>query len=211
MPEPSTSSRPSAVLYICVDRRQDSSGLAVMRAVSEGHGFADQRDLRIVTQITDPYGEPVPQKRSGWCQVRELAERGEISVVITRWPSALSPDHELRYPELYHLGRHGTQVLFSWAPLAATANGDAALMGGRHPRATQPHRGPAYYRNHTKHRNGDDRGGDTCAECAHLRSELAAAEEAQDRARVVDCRVLLRRHPLHDDVPVPARFPLQGS
>ncbi|MFB7633598.1 hypothetical protein ACFC0M_22020 [Streptomyces sp. NPDC056149] len=45
-----------------------------------------------------------------------------------------------------------------------------------------------------------------CPQCTALRAELVAAEEARDRARAVDCRVLLRRHPRHDDVPVPARL-----
>ncbi|MFK0296869.1 hypothetical protein ACIQU6_41250 [Streptomyces sp. NPDC090442] len=49
-----------------------------------------------------------------------------------------------------------------------------------------------------------------CPKCTQLRAELAAAERARDRARVVDCRVLLRRHPRHDDVPVPARPPRDG-
>ncbi|WP_432140400.1 hypothetical protein [Streptomyces sp. bgisy084] len=38
--------------------------------------------------------------------------------------------------------------------------------------------------------------------CDTLRAELAAAERDGDRSKAVDCRVLLRRHPEHDDVPV---------
>ncbi|MEU8681138.1 hypothetical protein [Streptomyces sp. NPDC048611] len=40
----------------------------------------------------------------------------------------------------------------------------------------------------------------TCTTCEILRAELAAAERDGDRSRAVDCRVLLRRHPEHDDV-----------
>ncbi|MGX1757098.1 hypothetical protein ACWIG5_09325 [Streptomyces lydicus] len=44
----------------------------------------------------------------------------------------------------------------------------------------------------------------SCAKCAELERELTAAERAGDRTRAVDCRVLLRRHPQHDGVPVEA-------
>ncbi|GES28902.1 hypothetical protein San01_13890 [Streptomyces angustmyceticus] len=44
----------------------------------------------------------------------------------------------------------------------------------------------------------------SCAKCGDLERELEAAERAGDRTRAVDCRVLLRRHPQHDDVPVAA-------
>ncbi|BDH13321.1 hypothetical protein HOK021_45000 [Streptomyces hygroscopicus] len=44
----------------------------------------------------------------------------------------------------------------------------------------------------------------SCTKCVELERELAAAEKAGDRTRAVDCRVLLRRHPEHDDVPVRA-------
>src|SRR5947207_1222676 len=109
-----------AVLYVCAERA-GSSTLATARATEEGHAFAEKHALRIVATFADPYGEPAPQKRSGWMRVREMAERGEAEVAVVRWPNALSPHHELRYPELEHLGRHGCQVLFSWAPLAAMA------------------------------------------------------------------------------------------
>ncbi|MFJ6747985.1 hypothetical protein ACIQNI_07285 [Streptomyces sp. NPDC091266] len=112
-----------AVLYICAARSQDTPGLAVQRAEQEGRDFADHRGLHIGVEITDPFGEPDPQKRSGWMRVREMAERGEVEVVITRWPNALSPVSEWRYPELDHLGRHGAQLLFSWAPLGAMVGG----------------------------------------------------------------------------------------
>jgi hypothetical protein len=35
-----------------------------------------------------------------------------------------------------------------------------------------------------------------------LLAVLALAERNGDRSKAVDCRVLLRRHPEHDDVPV---------
>lgn len=43
-----------------------------------------------------------------------------------------------------------------------------------------------------------------CAKCSYLQGELEAAERARDQTRAVDCRVLLRRHPQHDGVPVEA-------
>ncbi|MCZ0974121.1 hypothetical protein O1L55_28355 [Streptomyces albulus] len=54
-----------------------------------------------------------------------MAERGEVDVVLTRWPTALSSESELRYPELDHLGRHGAQLLFTWAPLSPMAGSGA--------------------------------------------------------------------------------------
>ncbi|MGW9041649.1 hypothetical protein ACWGQL_03645 [Streptomyces lydicus] len=42
----------------------------------------------------------------------------------------------------------------------------------------------------------------SCETCRALKAELAEAERSGDRTRAVDCRVLLRRHPRHDDVPV---------
>ncbi|MFD5397417.1 hypothetical protein ACFWJW_24745 [Streptomyces sp. NPDC127097] len=41
-----------------------------------------------------------------------------------------------------------------------------------------------------------------CTTCDTLRAVLALAERNGDRSKAVDCRVLLRRHPEHDDVPV---------
>ncbi|UZJ30620.1 hypothetical protein [Streptomyces endophytica] len=110
-----------AVLYICAERSQDAPGVAHKRAVQEGRDFAVRNGLHIVAEVSDPYGEPVPQRRAGWMRVREMAERGEVGVVITRWPNALSQACERRYPELDHLGRHGAQLFFSWAPLSAMA------------------------------------------------------------------------------------------
>ncbi|MEU3598973.1 hypothetical protein ABZ714_09625 [Streptomyces sp. NPDC006798] len=45
---------------------------------------------------------------------------------------------------------------------------------------------------------------DECRECARLRALLADAEAVRDRSLAADCRVLLRRHPAHDGVPVAA-------
>lgn len=42
----------------------------------------------------------------------------------------------------------------------------------------------------------------SCTACTELARELAAAERAGDLTKAVDCRVLLRRHPQHDGVPV---------
>ncbi|MFE6737608.1 hypothetical protein [Streptomyces tubercidicus] len=42
----------------------------------------------------------------------------------------------------------------------------------------------------------------SCPTCDALRKELAAAERNGDPSKAVDCRVLLRRHPEHGDVPV---------
>lgn len=44
----------------------------------------------------------------------------------------------------------------------------------------------------------------SCTKCADLERELEAADKAGDQSRAVDCRVLLRRHPQHEDVPVEA-------
>ncbi|KIZ15675.1 hypothetical protein [Streptomyces natalensis] len=116
-----------AVLYICAQPSPgaETRGLAEKRATEEGRDFATRHGLSITEVITDPYGEPVPQKRNGWNKVRELAKRGEVGAVITRWPTMISPNHERRYPEVAALQDCGTQVLFSWAPLAATVGGGA--------------------------------------------------------------------------------------
>lgn len=42
----------------------------------------------------------------------------------------------------------------------------------------------------------------SCTKCTDLERELEAAEKAGDQSKAVDCRVLLRRHPQHDGVPV---------
>ncbi|MEU7429319.1 hypothetical protein AB0B07_00265 [Streptomyces sioyaensis] len=53
----------------------------------------------------------------------------------------------------------------------------------------------------------------SCTKCVALERELEAAERAGDQTKAVDCRVLLRRHPQHDGVPVEAgrAFPDGGG
>lgn len=46
-----------------------------------------------------------------------------------------------------------------------------------------------------------------CRECVRLRALLEEARRAGDLSLAVDCRVLLRRHPSHDTVPVAAAGP----
>ncbi|MFE0425216.1 hypothetical protein [Streptomyces sp. NPDC058953] len=43
-----------------------------------------------------------------------------------------------------------------------------------------------------------------CAECVRLRALLKEARSVGDGSLAADCRVLLRRHPAHDGVPVVA-------
>ncbi|MGW8556840.1 hypothetical protein [Streptomyces tubercidicus] len=42
----------------------------------------------------------------------------------------------------------------------------------------------------------------SCPKCEELRAELAKAERSGGQSKVTDCRVLLRRHPRHDNAPV---------
>ncbi|MCZ1008171.1 hypothetical protein [Streptomyces lydicus] len=51
----------------------------------------------------------------------------------------------------------------------------------------------------------------SCDECRRLRAELAAAVRNGDKSKAVDCRVLLRRHPQHDGVPVESEAEQWGS
>ncbi|MFI1012803.1 hypothetical protein [Streptomyces sp. NPDC020965] len=44
-----------------------------------------------------------------------------------------------------------------------------------------------------------------CLPCRRLHDKLDAATRVNDETTAVDCRVLLRRHPAHDDRPVAAR------
>ena len=111
----------AAVLYVCVNRGRPASKLPEERAIEEGRAFAEARGLRLVDTITDPYGEPDPQHREGWRRVCEVAARGEVTDVITRWPAALAPEshHELRFREAEALAEHGVTIRYSWEPLAA--------------------------------------------------------------------------------------------
>lgn len=111
----------AAVLYVCVDQGRPASKVPEERAIEEGRTFANGRGLRLVETITDPYGEPDPQHREGWQRVCEMAARGEISDVITRWPAALAPEshHEFRFREVEALAKHGVTLRYTWAPLAA--------------------------------------------------------------------------------------------
>lgn len=110
----------AAVLYVCVDRGRLASKLPEQRAIEEGRAFAAGRGLSLVEMITDPYGEPDPRCRKGWQRVCEMAARGEITDVVTRWPAAVAPEshHELRFRETEALAEHGVTIRYSWEPLA---------------------------------------------------------------------------------------------
>ncbi|MCQ8832753.1 hypothetical protein [Streptomyces malaysiensis] len=57
----------AAVLHVCVDRGRTASKLPEERAVAEGsRAFADERGLRLVETIADPFGEPDHRHRRGW-------------------------------------------------------------------------------------------------------------------------------------------------
>lgn len=109
----------AAVLYVCAERGKQVPTLAEERAVEEGHAFAGERDLRITAEVTDTFGEVDPGKRTGWQCVRGMAARREVTAVITRWPDAISTDHDLRHSEIAWCQEHAVRVLFSWAPLSA--------------------------------------------------------------------------------------------
>jgi hypothetical protein len=101
------------VLYVCAQLSEHSRGLAHECAIKEGRAFAARRGMRVVAEITDPYGEPDPAARPGWQRVRELAGRGEVAAVVVRWPNMISPDHEARYREIARCAAHGVRVLSS--------------------------------------------------------------------------------------------------
>ncbi|MFJ8543061.1 recombinase family protein [Streptomyces sp. NPDC093586] len=108
-----------AVLYVCAQRGTERPTVPEEHAVDEGHAFADEHHMRIVAEITDPYGDPDPAKRPGWRRVKEMAEHGQMTAVIVRWPNSISPDDALRYPEIAWCRQRGVRVLFSWSPLGA--------------------------------------------------------------------------------------------
>ncbi|MGW7362956.1 hypothetical protein ACWGI8_05885 [Streptomyces sp. NPDC054841] len=107
-----------AVLYVCAERRPSALTLAAERAEAEGRGLAETCGLTLVDVITDPYGTADPQQREGWQRVRGMAARGEITTVIVRWPSSISPRCDFRASEAAALEESGARVLFSWPPLA---------------------------------------------------------------------------------------------
>lgn len=111
----------AAVLYVCAERSTTAPSLAEERARGEGVAFAQDHGLSVVTVVTDPFGEPDPMDRPGWRRVRAMAEAGEVSTVIVRWPAALAPEsrHEIRYREIAALGADGVDLRFSWPPLAS--------------------------------------------------------------------------------------------
>ncbi|MFJ5588390.1 hypothetical protein ACIQCG_01410 [Streptomyces noursei] len=113
-----------AVLYVCA-ARAGTVTVSVARAREEGRAFAEHNGMRIVSEINDVFGEPDPRQRPGWVEVREMAQRDEIGVVIMRWPNALSPVVELQGPEVDLLGAHGVQIQYTWEPLAALASATA--------------------------------------------------------------------------------------
>ncbi|MGW6588398.1 hypothetical protein [Streptomyces globisporus] len=117
VPEPS-----AAVLYVCVDRSTTMPELASERAVEEGQTFAQERELRVMEVVTDPFGEPDPSLREGWQRVRALAAAGAVATVITRWPAMIAPEatHEYRYREANWLQEQGVKVVYTWAPLAVS-------------------------------------------------------------------------------------------
>lgn len=118
VPDPS-----AAVLYVCADRSSPSMPeLASERAVEEGKAYAQERKLRVMEVVTDPYGEPDPSLREGWQRVRALAAAGAVATVIVRWPAMIAPEatHEYRYREATWHQEQGVKVHYTWAPLAAS-------------------------------------------------------------------------------------------
>ncbi|MEU7384706.1 MULTISPECIES: hypothetical protein [unclassified Streptomyces] len=109
-----------AVLYVCAERSLLNPRPGAERAEQEGRVFAATRNITIVETVTDPYGQPDPMSREGWRRVRELAERGEMEMVVVRWPTAIAPDrsHDLRHREISELQEQGVSVRYSSAPLS---------------------------------------------------------------------------------------------
>ncbi|MFI0240443.1 hypothetical protein [Streptomyces sp. NPDC016845] len=109
------------VLYICADRALDAHREATQCARAEGQAFARQRQLTIAEVVTDLYGEPDPVQRRGWQHVRHLAQAGQVTAVLVRWPSAIAPESafELRHRETAWLQDHGVRVRYTWEPLSS--------------------------------------------------------------------------------------------
>ncbi|WP_306320313.1 MULTISPECIES: hypothetical protein [unclassified Streptomyces] len=110
-----------AVLYVCADRAPGVVGSATQCAQAEGRAFAQERGLTIAEVVTDTYGEPDPAQRLGWRRVRQLVQKGHVTAVLVRWPSAIAPEsaHELRHRETTWLQDHGVRVRYTWAPLTS--------------------------------------------------------------------------------------------
>jgi hypothetical protein len=109
-----------AVLYVCAERGVLNPRLGAERAEQEGRVFAAAQNITIIETVTDPFGQPDPLSRAGWRRVRELAQRGEMEMVIVRWPTAIAPNrsHDLRHREISELRKQGVSVRYSWAPLS---------------------------------------------------------------------------------------------
>lgn len=112
------------VLYVCADRAERASRDASQRARTEGQAFAQERGLTITEVVTDTYGESDPAQRSGWRRVRQLAQTGQVTAVLVRWPSAIAPEcaRELRYREAAWLRDQGVRVQYTWAPLSSRSS-----------------------------------------------------------------------------------------
>ncbi|MFD5037455.1 hypothetical protein ACFWMX_23890 [Streptomyces sp. NPDC058378] len=110
------------VLYVCADRAPEVHGDATERARTEGRAFARERGLTIAEVVTDTYGEPDPARRRGWRRVRQLAQTGQLTAVLVRWPSAIAPEsaRELRQREAAWLRDRGVRVQYTWAPLSSS-------------------------------------------------------------------------------------------
>ncbi|MDP5314460.1 hypothetical protein P8A21_25945 [Streptomyces poriferorum] len=109
------------VLYVCADRARGVPGEATQRAQKEGRAFARERGLTIAEVVTDTYGEPDPARRRGWRRVRQLAQTGDVTAVLVRWPSAIAPESasELRHREAAWLHDQGVRVRYTWPPLSS--------------------------------------------------------------------------------------------
>ncbi len=125
MNTPTAATGTAAVLYVCADRdqwrRESGRSEAEDQARDEGHAYAAAHGLDIVATYDDPYGEPDPDRRPGWCAMRARLALGDVRAVITRWPAAVAPDshHETRFAALRDLQDRGITVAWTWEFLAA--------------------------------------------------------------------------------------------
>ncbi|MFD8211473.1 hypothetical protein ACFV2S_34400 [Streptomyces sp. NPDC059695] len=98
----------TAALYASDPDPDDLRGmLAAAAAVCAGHGWNTAPDgvLSDDCLISRP-----PQSRTGWARVREIAELGEISVVIVPSLGHISLSWHQRETERTFLRRHGVSV-----------------------------------------------------------------------------------------------------